>query len=364
MITTQEELRALIRKAKTCEAVALDTEFVWERTYYPRLGLIQLAINAEECFLIDPCLLTDLSPLGELLADPAVVKILHDAPQDLTILYQATGTYPHTVFDSRLAAGFAGLSATLSLGNLAKELLNIVLPKTETRTNWLKRPLDPKQVEYALDDVRYLPELRRVILARIDNPVVLRWLNEELARFNNPAFYQPPGDETRYLKIKGAGNFSRQNLAVLRELAQWREQEARKGNRPRGHIIHDHALLSLATLQPQTIETMHRCQELPPKTIQRYGQQCLSLIKQGASLPETEQPPSLISSKLNPTEKTRLHELQEKMASTGKGLGIDPGIICNTAELKNLIRFQQQPENSLPSKLSNGWRQEFLAEIV
>ena len=176
MITSQQQLQALIVRARATDTVAIDTEFVWERTYYPRLGLIQLALSDEDCFLIDPCALTDLSPLGELLADPAVVKIFHDAPQDLIILHQATGAVPQNIFDSRLAGGFAGLSAALSLGNLIKELLDIDLAKTGTHTNWLRRPLNPKQIDYAIDDVRYLQAARVLLLTRILNPTVAGWL--------------------------------------------------------------------------------------------------------------------------------------------------------------------------------------------
>ena len=164
MIDTTEKLHVLVERARKIDAVALDTEFVWERTYYPRLGLIQLALSREECFLIDPCALEDLSPLGELLADPTVVKIFHDASQDLAILRSATGAEPKSIFDTRLAAGFGGLSSTLSLAALVEILLDVKLKKTETRTNWLKRPLHPQQKDYALDDVRYLRKVRVLLL--------------------------------------------------------------------------------------------------------------------------------------------------------------------------------------------------------
>ncbi len=153
MIVSSDALHALVEKARSTDAVAIDTEFVWNRTYLPRLGLIQLALSDEDCHLIDPLALDDLSPLGELLADQQVIKILHDAPQDLAILHHETGHVPKNIFDTRLAAGFAGLPATLSLGNLINELLDINLTKTETRTNWLKRPLDEEQIQYAQDDV-------------------------------------------------------------------------------------------------------------------------------------------------------------------------------------------------------------------
>lgn len=364
MITNQEDLQALIDRARTIDAVALDTEFVWERTYYPRLGLIQLALSNEECFLIDPCALSDLSPLGELLGDPAVVKIFHDAPQDLAILSQATGVLPQAIFDSRLAAGFAGLASTISLGNLIKELLDIDLPKTETRTNWLKRPLNHRQVEYALDDVRYLRAARVLLLARILNPTIKGWLQEDLNRYDEQNFYLPPADENRYLKIKGAGNLNRQALASLRELAGWREQEARKRNRPRGHIITDQALLFLAARPIQTPEEMRQCETITSQIIDQYGQQLIALIEKGRLCPEQNWPPSLYHGKLNKTEQEELRKMQEYITLKSDVLGLDPGLICNTSELRALIRFKKQPDQSYPERLASGWRKEFLAEML
>ncbi|MBW6520025.1 MAG: ribonuclease D [Desulfoarculaceae bacterium] len=363
MITNQKDLQALIRRARATDAVALDTEFFWERTYYPKLGLIQLALSSEECFLIDPCALSDLSALGELLGDPTVVKIFHDAPQDLSILYQATGVLPRTIFDTRLAAGFAGISSTISLGNLIKELLDIELPKTETRTNWLRRPLNQKQIEYALDDVRYLRALRVLLLSGILGPEIKGWLDEELERYDDPNYYEPPVDENRYLKIKGAGNLNRQALASLQELAGWREQEARKRNRPRGHIITDQALLYLATNQILSPEKMEQSKLITNRTIDQYGQQFIALIKKGLLCPEQNCPPSLHTAKLNKTEQEELKRLQKYITLKSDALSLDPSLICNNSELRALIRFQGQPDKIYPRRLASGWRHEFLAEM-
>ena len=363
MITNQKDLQALISRARTVDAVALDTEFFWERTYYPKLGLIQLALSSEECYLIDPCALSDLSTLGELLGDPAVVKIFHDAPQDLSILYQATGVMARTIFDTRLAAGFSGISSTISLGNLIKELLDIDLPKTETRTNWLRRPLNQKQIEYALDDVRYLRTIRELLLSGILSPKIKGWLDEELERYDNPEFYQPPADENRYMKIKGAGNLNRQALASLQGLAGWREQEARKRNRPRGHIITDQALLFLATKQTLSPETMEKSGFMTNRIIEQYREQLMVLIEQGLLCPEQSCPPSLYTVKPNKTELTEIKRLQQEITMKSDTLGLDPGLICNTSELRTLIQFQRQPDKGSPKRLVSGWRQEFLAEM-
>ncbi len=190
MIDTREALESLVERALTAECVALDTEFVWERTYYPRLGLVQVGFAEDDSALIDAAAFPDLAPLGRVLAAPSVVKILHDAPQDLTILRRATGAYPKNIFDTRRAAGFVGLSATLSLGDLLRETLGVSLTKTEARTDWLRRPLSANQQTYAHDDVRFMPAARAELLARARQRHREAWLHEELAAYDDPALYK------------------------------------------------------------------------------------------------------------------------------------------------------------------------------
>ena len=179
MIDTASGLRSLVDRARKTGVVALDTEFVWERTYYPQLGLVQVGLSDDDCSLVDAAAL-DLTPLGEILEDPAIVKILHDAQQDLSLLRRATGSAARNVFDTQLAAGFVGLSATASLQDLVQALFDVTLPKTATRTDWLRRPLSDEQVDYALDDVRYLPEAREILLDRAERLGRAGWMAEEL----------------------------------------------------------------------------------------------------------------------------------------------------------------------------------------
>jgi len=270
---------------------------------------------------------------------------------------------PKTIFDTRLAAGFAGISSTISLGNLIKELLDIELPKTETRTNWLRRPLNQKQIEYALDDVRYLRAIRVLLLSHILTPQINCWLQEELSRYDDPDFYEPPADKYRYQKIKGAGNLNRQALASLQELAAWREQEARRCNRPRGHIITDEALLYLAAHKIPTPEEMQQSGLLTNRTIEQYGQHLMTLIKKCLLCPEQNFPPSLHTAKLNKTEQEEIKKLKTYITLKSDVLGLDPSLIGNTSELRALIQYQQNTDKVYPKKLATGWRQVFLAEM-
>lgn len=361
MIDNAEDLQALIERARKTNAVALDTEFVWERTYYPRLGLIQLALSNEECFLIDPCVLDDLSPLGELLADPAVVKIFHDAPQDLIILRNVTGADPKNIFDTRLAAGFAGLSSTLSLGALIELLLDIKLEKTETRTNWLTRPLHTRQKEYAMDDVRYLRALRVLLLART-MPDAERWLEEELLKLNDPKNYIGVTDLSRYRKIRGAGKLNRHSLAILQELACWREEEARKRNRPRGHIVHDNVLLCIARQQLRDKSAIQDCGDISTRCVNAYGDMLVQAVQKGLSRPLEDCPPLLQNIKLNSKEKTALIKLHDFIILKSDIHGIDPALVGNKSDLKELVKHSSFPSSQIKQK--SGWRRHFLAELT
>ncbi|PHR30594.1 MAG: ribonuclease D [Desulfotalea sp.] len=365
LIQNETDLNLLVQKARQTDAVALDTEFVWERTYYPQLGLIQIALSDEECYLIDPIAIKDLSALGKLLSDRGVIKILHDAPQDLTILQQATGAIPQNIFDTRLAAGFSGLPATLSLANLIKELLDIDLAKNETRTNWVKRPLTDAQVDYALDDVRYLRAVRVLLLSGVIGPKIKSWLQEELNLLNNPANYNSTNNSERYRKIRGSNSLSRTGLAILKNLAVWRDGMAQKRDRPRGHIIKDTGLIELAKLQPKTSEELTAKTSLSDKAVSRYAKNVLAIISatldQDNSLyPEQKQP-----TRLNSGEKETLKNLNGLIALKCDLLGIATSLIGNRSELKQLTKTLQssKPQEIDQLRQTSGWRQNFLEDF-
>lgn len=357
MITTAKDLEALMARAHKADAVALDTEFVWERTYFPRLGLIQIALSNEECFLIDPIALEDLSPLGKLLADPSVVKIFHDAPQDLAILRAATKYDPQNIFDSRLAAGFAALGSTLSLAALVERLLDIKLNKTQTRTNWLQRPLAPQQTEYALDDVRYLRAVRVLLLARV-LPETKSWFDEEMLLLNDPQTYLGVADTERYTKVKGAGSLDGRSLAILQELCIWREDEARKKDKPRGHIIKDPVIIAIARNHLNSHDAIVNSGEISVKAVKQYGDTIIQLVKNGENRNTADLPQTLHNKKLKNSEKSTLNNLQEYITLKSDVNGIDPALIGNKNELVKLIRHSIEP-----SRQKKGWRKIFLAEM-
>jgi ribonuclease D len=361
MITKPSQLLELIAKAKTAEAIALDTEFFWERTYYPRLGLIQLAISGDECHLIDPLALEDLRPLGELLANPGLVKILHDAGQDLAILYRATGSAAENVFDTRLAAGFAGLPATLSLSALVQQLLDINLTKSETRSDWLRRPLSAEQLLYANDDVRHLHALRLLLLRRIAEPQVKTWLDEQLALYDNPHFYVSDGS-SRYQRLSAsATRLPPSGAAILKRLFDWREETARASDKPRAHIVADTILLAIAHQPPADIPALRQL-GLSNQAMRRYGSDivavCAASSKAAATLVVEK------SHRPSAKEKEIFRRLQDTIRAKSEVAGIDPVLVGNSHELRAVARFLADgvpPVAHLPQL--SGWRMTFLEDF-
>lgn len=365
LIQNEADLEFFVHKARQTDAIALDTEFVWERTFYPQLGLIQAALSNEECYLIDPCAIKNLSALGQLLSDRSVIKIFHDAPQDLVILHRATGAIPQNIFDTRLAAGFSDLPETLSLGNLVKELLDITLDKTETRTNWLQRPLSPEQISYGLNDVRYLRAVRIILLSRIIGPKIKSWLFEELNLLNNPANYSGTVVNVRFSKIRGSNNLDRQGLAVLKNLTVWREGVAQHLDRPRGHVIKDTVLLEIAKHKPCSMETVQEGGYLSTRAYSKYGKTVAAIVRETCNQPIETYPTLQSHIRLNPRQKESLKKLHNLIELKCKLLGIAPTLVGNNSELKLLVKMLTTPQsqNNVQLRQTEGWRKNMLEDF-
>ncbi|MCL2339416.1 MAG: ribonuclease D, partial [Actinomycetia bacterium] len=226
LVQTDAELAQAIRQLAGASVLAIDTEFLREKTYRAQLCLLQLA-SAEQALLIDPLAGLDLRPLGELLWSPAILKVLHAGYQDLEILLQALGQPVAPIFDTQLAAAVLGLPQQVSLAVLVKHYTGVELAKIDTFSDWSKRPLRVDQLGYALDDVRYLPQIHDQMQEELRVWGRESWLADEfqtLARAEH--FSEQPDDLWR--RLKGSNGLSRRQLAVLRELAVWRDAAARQ----------------------------------------------------------------------------------------------------------------------------------------
>lgn len=363
LIDSAAELSEICSKIAANGRVAVDTEFVWERTYYPNLGIVQLALNEKEAWLLDmPALKNQLEPLAEVLANPEIEKILHDAKQDLTILRIATGAKPKNIFDTRLAAGFIGEPATLSLLDSCAMFADLTLEKGETRSNWLKRPLTDKQLQYAIDDVLFLPLIRDQIMIRAEALNHDKWIKDEMKSYDNSELYDDPPIDQVYSKVKGTGRLSRKELAILLELAAWREQEARYRNRPRRHIIPDEPLLEMAHHQPADIDQLKQNCSLSPRAYQRYAKKLLTVINKGLQTPETDYPESLKRPR-NQKVIDLSRKILDFITELGQNNDLDPTLISTRKEVeKFLLSGNRTANNTTP--LMQGWRFELAGEKI
>lgn len=354
MISRNDQLYKVVDEAFAYGVVAMDTEFVWERTYFPQLGIVQLATTPETCYLIDVPALTDFSPLAQLNASPQVEMIFHDAFQDLTLLSRLTGVTPKNVFDTRLAAGFANLRSTLSLRDIVQEATQVTLAKTESRTNWLKRPLASKQVEYACDDVKYLFAVRDFEQSRIASYGNTERLASELAQLDEPEFFQQREPTELYLRIKGLHYLDRRELAVIRELAILREQAAIARDIPRAWVVNDRDLIHLAQTQPRyrsDIVLQSGAWSHDTKDHQRI----IDVIEQAKEIPESLCPPMISRIRDDAIAVKRANALIAAIAQVCKPLGIDPQLVASRSTIRNWVRKEKL------DKL-HGWRAELVAK--
>lgn len=291
LIRDGDGLAPLVGSARAGGVIGLDTEFMRERTFRAQLCLVQV-VTPDDVFVVDPLEL-DLGPIAELVADPGVEVLLHAAKQDLELFYDGFGVVPAKVFDVQLAAGFAGYGASLSYGKLVEATLGVALEKGESYTDWCKRPLTSNQLVYAADDVRYLLPVAELLKKELERDGRLGWVTDEMRSLEHAASYEnDPRDA--WLRVKGRGTLSGRQLAVLRELAAWREEEAARRDLPRGWILKDPTLIELARRSPARAEALGDIRGLATKEAQRSGRAIVAAIARGrdATGIKTSRPPS------------------------------------------------------------------------
>ena len=255
-ISTNEDLAAFCEDASKQPAVAVDTEFLRERTFHPKLCLVQLAIPGA-CAVVDPLAVDDLSPLAALMADPTTLKVFHACSQDMEVFDHALGVLPAPVFDTQVAAAFLGERMQSSYAAVVHAFCGVSLPKSESLTDWSRRPLTPEQIEYALDDVRYLIDAYGEIERRLAELGRLSWVRAEMRPLASASHYRSDA-RAAFKRVKRINSCTRRQLAVARELAAWREGRAERHDIPRKWIMSDEVLLALCKRPPKTVEDFRR----------------------------------------------------------------------------------------------------------
>ena len=349
IIESDAALVPVVARLRADGLAVLDTEFVWTRTYFPRLGIVQLAAADGTAWVADAAAAGPA--LAGLLADPDTLKILHDARQDLTLLAAVTGAAPRRVFDTRLAAGFAGLGTTLSLKQLLHDLLDVDLPKTETRTDWCRRPLTAAQLDYALDDVRHLGRLRQTLLARVAERGATGWLEEELRLYDDSRLYAPTDPDTAWQRVKGGSRLAARDQPLLRALAALRERRAMAWDLPRNWVVDDESLIEIAARRPASPEAVRPRHRLHREQIETLCREICEAVRTsarhpspGADGPSGRRPDGGL--------KTRVDAALAFLRQRGAELRIDPALLGSRAEVAALVAQGAGPAHPL----GRGWR--------
>ncbi|QVM90128.1 ribonuclease D [Pseudomonas entomophila] len=340
--------------------VALDTEFMRVDTFYPKAGLVQIG-DGNQAFLIDPLLISDWQPLAELLDDSSVVKVLHACSEDLEVLLRLTGKLPQPLFDTQLAAGYLNIGFSMGYSRLVQEVLNLELPKGETRSDWLQRPLSETQVSYAAEDAVHLAELFSALRPKLSDDKYA-WVLDDGAELV-AALRREVEPETLYRDVKLAWKLGRQQLAVLRELCAWREREARSRDVPRNRILKEHSLWPMAKSQPDSLSALGRIEEMHPRTIRQDGEYLIQLIKRAAALPQ-DQWPAPLPEPLPIEASGILKRLRAIGQAEGERLLIVPELMLRKKTLEALLKsgFPNGPYQ-LPESL-RGWRRERMGQAL
>ena len=326
-------LQRLCAQWSTQPALGIDTEFERTRTYYARPGLIQLS-DAKNTYLVDPLAISDFTPLAHLLSNPSVDKIFHSGEEDLLLLTQLTGVTPNPFFDTQIAAAFLGIGFSLSYRCLVKDCFGIDLNKGETRSNWRQRPLTESQKCYAKQDVAWLIPLYKQFTTHLRPTERWSWLTEEYQWVKQAISQQKTYGLSRF---RNAWQLSRQGLALLRALIDWREELACKTDKPRGHIVSDNLLFVWAsTLSLQN--TSHYPSTLQEVEILREHRDRLIRIENDIkALPDRELPIPVAKPLSTSNAKGLLHRLKRACAEEATALGLTPELLTQRRSLEALI---------------------------
>jgi ribonuclease D len=334
--------------------IALDTEFVRERTYYGRLCLLQLAVP-DLIACVDPVAVTDLAPLMDLIYAPAAVKVMHAARQDLELLADLRGEPPVNVFDTQVAAALAGEGDQVGYGPLVETVLGVKLPKAHTRTDWCRRPLSPEQIIYAEDDVRYLGELRARLTERIAALGRSAWLEEELRRVSEPAAYRNDPDGA-WRRLKRGHMLPPAQQVVLRELATWREQCAQRSNLPRNWVAPDGALVAIARRGPGARRDLLDIQGLGAGAVRKWGDDILDAVARARQLPAEQVWPQ--AGRPTAEQKAQLDRLMGVARSCAEREGLAPSIVATRREIELLAAGERDLD------VLRGWRRQVVGEAL
>lgn len=334
-IDSNEKLQEISDILKTQDWIALDTEFIRERNYYPKLCLIQVAAGDILAY-IDPLCISNLSPFFDILVDPKITKVLHAAYQDLEIFYQLMGTVPSPIFDTQPAASVLGIGDQMGYARLVESLLEVSLEKSQTRTDWSRRPLNEQQIDYAIDDVRYLQQIYPIMLQQLQDQQRLEWLENDFARIATESTYAIDINEA-WKRVKGKQYLKGQQLAILQKVSAWREQMAMEKDKPRRWVLSDDVLLDLARHNITDSKQIKAIRGLKVTHVKHYFDDWLAIIEEARKLPKEEWPKLPIKQKLTINQEMLIDILMMLVKYQAKKYHISTIAISNRKSIIQMV---------------------------
>ncbi|GGB80026.1 ribonuclease D [Marinobacterium zhoushanense] len=340
--------------------VALDTEFMRVDTFYPRPGLIQLS-DQFDCYLIDPLSIEDFSAFVELLADSAVLKVVHAGSEDLELFLNSYGVLPEPLFDTQVAAAFAGWGFSMGLQRLVAHALDVQLGKGETTSDWLQRPLTPEQEHYAALDVAYLPAIALELQAQLKQLQRLDWVLEECADQRLSVIDTDPEGLAYYQRFSQVWNISDVKRAGLRDLTAWRERAARARDIPRNRLLRNQHLLAIIERWPTTLQALGRVPEIRRKVVREDGEAILACLL-NAEQSAIANPPAPIQRPLHYAWNKRIKALKAIGREVAEDQSLAVEVLLRKRDIDALIQSRdEQGGYSLPPALQ-GWRRPLVGE--
>lgn len=346
--------------SRVCEALrhapflCVDTEFMREKTYYPKLCLLQIA-SGDAVFCIDPLTIDDLAPILDLLYRPEVLKVLHAAKQDLEIFYHLRGAVPAPIYDTQIAAALLGQNDQIGYATLVQQELGVSLDKAHTRTDWSQRPLEPGQLRYAADDVIYLRQIYARQHEALERMGRSQWLQEDFLTLADPQEYAPD-PELSWQRVKDARRLKPAQLAVLQKLAAWRERRAMDSNRPRRWVMRDEVLVELARRSPTSLVAMERVRGLEKAHIERLGQDLLHQIDAAREMPPDQLPALEPRLALTAEQEALVDAMMAVLRLRAAEEALSPAMLASRATLVQLLLG----DTDVP--VLHGWRGALVGE--
>jgi ribonuclease D len=356
LIARTEDLVAACAKLSAAPFIAVDTEFMREQTFWPRLCLIQVAADGTEVLIDSMAPDLDLTPFFALMVNEKALKVFHSARQDIEIVHHLAGVIPHPIFDTQVAAMVCGFGEAVSYSMLVKRLLGRNLDKTSRFTDWSRRPLSERQLTYAIGDVTHLRDLYPKLRAQLDESERASWLNEEMGVLTDPATYElHPEQAWRRLKMRIK---TPKALAVLMELAAWREREAQAQDVPRARILKDEALYDIAGQAPRTIEDLGSLRTLHNGFARsQRGRAVLEAVARGLARDPQTIPPVERGEPMPPEAQAVVDLLRVLLKATAGRHGVAPKLIATSDELEQIARSDDADAAAL-----RGWRKKLFGD--